>query len=278
MAVNKVVKSDGTALIDLTSDTVTDASHIMEGYSGHLANGSSVTGTGKISASEQEALDALVRYSNETTGENDTTISEAVDTLVNGYKDEHSIINDKGNIKALITNGGEYINTGFYPDSTVFYIVDVKILQFTQYAHLFGATNASDRILCQFSDNESDGLTTSAWTRSDYSRSASKVTIGNRFISCLSGGFAEYDGDVQTATITATSPLYIFRGYWDGWAETPTIKCEFYGMKVVKTNTLEIVHNYVPWLENSTPCVKDTITGDLLYNEGSGTFGYIELD
>jgi len=51
MAVNKVVRSDGTALIDLTSDTVTSANHIMEGYVGHLADGTSVEGTGTISAS-----------------------------------------------------------------------------------------------------------------------------------------------------------------------------------------------------------------------------------
>lgn len=46
MAVNKVVRGDGTALIDLTGDTVTSAEHIMAGYIGHLANGTVVTGTG----------------------------------------------------------------------------------------------------------------------------------------------------------------------------------------------------------------------------------------
>lgn len=46
MAVNKVVRGDGTSLIDLTGDTVTSAEHIMAGYVGHLADGSQVTGTG----------------------------------------------------------------------------------------------------------------------------------------------------------------------------------------------------------------------------------------
>lgn len=86
MAVNKVVRSDGTALIDLTSDTVTSANHIMEGYVGHLADGTSVEGTGTISASQQASLDALVRYSNEITGENDADISEAVTTLINNFR------------------------------------------------------------------------------------------------------------------------------------------------------------------------------------------------
>lgn len=48
--VNKVALSNGTTLIDLSQDTVTDASHIMSGYVGHLANGSQVTGTGQGSS------------------------------------------------------------------------------------------------------------------------------------------------------------------------------------------------------------------------------------
>ena len=42
---NKVV-ADNTTLIDLSQDTVTQASHIVSGYVGHLADGTQVTGTG----------------------------------------------------------------------------------------------------------------------------------------------------------------------------------------------------------------------------------------
>ena len=42
---NKVVVNDET-IIDLSNDTVTEASHIMSGYIGHLANGTQVMGTG----------------------------------------------------------------------------------------------------------------------------------------------------------------------------------------------------------------------------------------
>lgn len=48
MAVNKVVKSDGTTLIDLTEDTVTSSDHIVNGYVGHLRSGEQVTGTGGV--------------------------------------------------------------------------------------------------------------------------------------------------------------------------------------------------------------------------------------
>lgn len=53
MAVSKVVLSNGRTLIDLSEDTVTDASHIMSGYVGHLADGSKVTGTGQGGGNSQ---------------------------------------------------------------------------------------------------------------------------------------------------------------------------------------------------------------------------------
>lgn len=47
MAVNKVVKIDGSVIIDLSTDTVTSSAHIMAPYIGHLADGTQVTGTGQ---------------------------------------------------------------------------------------------------------------------------------------------------------------------------------------------------------------------------------------
>lgn len=43
---NKVIYN-GDTLIDLSEDTVTDASHIMSGRVGHLASGAQVVGTGQ---------------------------------------------------------------------------------------------------------------------------------------------------------------------------------------------------------------------------------------
>lgn len=45
MANNKIVLSDGSVLLDLSADTVTDASHIKYGLVAHLNDGSVVTGT-----------------------------------------------------------------------------------------------------------------------------------------------------------------------------------------------------------------------------------------
>lgn len=57
--VNKVALSNGTTLIDLSQDTVTDASHIMSGYVGHLADGTQVTGTGQGGTAAISVVDTL---------------------------------------------------------------------------------------------------------------------------------------------------------------------------------------------------------------------------
>ena len=44
MAINKVIYGN-TTLLDLSGDTVSDASHIVSGYKGHLRDGTQVTGT-----------------------------------------------------------------------------------------------------------------------------------------------------------------------------------------------------------------------------------------
>lgn len=46
MGINKVIYNNNT-LLDLSQDTVSDPSHIMQGYVGHLRDGSQVTGTGQ---------------------------------------------------------------------------------------------------------------------------------------------------------------------------------------------------------------------------------------
>ena len=53
MTVYNKVTTNGTTLIDLSQDTVTQASHILSGYVGHLANGQQVTGTGSTSPNLQ---------------------------------------------------------------------------------------------------------------------------------------------------------------------------------------------------------------------------------
>lgn len=56
MGINKIQRGN-TVLLDLSQDTVSDASHIMAGYIGHLRDGSQVTGTGQ--SGEDTLVEAL---------------------------------------------------------------------------------------------------------------------------------------------------------------------------------------------------------------------------
>ena len=47
---NKVRLEDGTIILDLSQDTVTNASHIVAGHTGHLADGTVAQGTGGSNA------------------------------------------------------------------------------------------------------------------------------------------------------------------------------------------------------------------------------------
>lgn len=57
------VEIDGETLIDLSQDTVSQASHIVSGYVGHLNDGTQVSGTGGGSSDYSTATVTLVNTS-----------------------------------------------------------------------------------------------------------------------------------------------------------------------------------------------------------------------
>lgn len=85
MAINKVVYS-GTTLIDLTGDTVTSSDHIMEGYVGHLADGSQVTGTGSGGSVSAQTIYCGTSTPSSSLGSNgDIYMKMSTDTSVETY-------------------------------------------------------------------------------------------------------------------------------------------------------------------------------------------------
>ena len=68
---NKVIY-DGTTLIDLSGDTVTDASHIMSGRVGHLASGAQVVGTGQSGGNNPTLVTKEITVNGTYTASNDS--------------------------------------------------------------------------------------------------------------------------------------------------------------------------------------------------------------
>lgn len=89
MAVNKVV-FDGATLIDLSGDTVTEASHIVSGHTGHLSDGTLVAGTGGVRIGTATA----------TPSSNSTSISFTVSGEPKAF--------------AVINNGSYTMTSGYY--------------------------------------------------------------------------------------------------------------------------------------------------------------------
>lgn len=105
MANSKVVLSNGTVLIDLTSDTV-DASHLLDGYTAHGANGEAVTG--------------ICTYDSDTSDDT-ATVSEILATKTahaRGAALTGTMANNGGVTGTISTKAGQYTIPQGYHDGS----------------------------------------------------------------------------------------------------------------------------------------------------------------
>lgn len=102
---SKVVLADGTVIIDLTADTV-DASHLLDGYTAHGADGAPITGT--------------CTFDSDTT--NDTlTVSEALSGKTfhaRGMAYTGTMTNNGGVTGTISTKAGQYTIPQGYHDGS----------------------------------------------------------------------------------------------------------------------------------------------------------------
>ena len=47
---------------------------------------------------------------------------------------------------------------------------------------------------------------------------------------------------------------------------------KLYRFRIFESDIL--VHEFIPWQDNGVACLKDTVTGDIKYNAGTGDFVY----
>lgn len=217
-----------------------------------------------------DSINALTAYANEVTGASDTTLSDAVHALAQGYgqggtpkwKDFSG-----GNIQAIIGDGNSYINTGLTITDNHIFSAKFKPNATVSYEYVFG-TNRSNNVTSKI-NLQRQGLS-NTWLFTLSSLSGSAVTVSDTVIMMK--------GALGTANVEYDLPLLLFRGYHQGRIENQTSKITFYGLNIVDENN-EYIHKFVPWKdENDIICVKNLVTGDIYYNAGTGTFGYIDAD
>ena len=113
--------------------------------------------------------------------------------------------------------------------------------------------------------------------------------IGNKalFRAGLNGFDASLQGDYPFSTafvkpedtnaITITGSVYLLNMYTNAhngeWGEGTRCKAKVYRLRIYEGDTL--LHEFVPWKDgNNVVCMKDTVTGNLKYNIGTGSFTY----
>ena len=217
-----------------------------------------------------DAINALTTYSNTVTGKNppDTTLSDAVATLAAGYGGgggSGSGFPDfsAGNIRALIFNSA-YFTTDYYDTLQNLYVIMFKSGTTVSYEHFFGITAGNTRVGVQ--------------------RNASQATAANCYVQGTSKGNNYLPIDkyptiigpncLGLSALTATLPLIIGCGYYNGARENQKSNMTFYGLNIIDSNN-DFVARFMPWLEGSTPCIKELISGNLYYPD-TGTVGYID--
>lgn len=213
-----------------------------------------------------DAINALTQYANDTTGASDTNLSDAVGTLVAGYGGGGGGGNpmfSAGNIQALIFHSA-YFATDYTDTMQNVYTMMLKSGTAVNYEHFFSMAAGNKRVGSQRNTAQATSL-------NFYMQSSTKSNV-----------YAPVDKVPYIATadciglsaVTVTLPLIIGGGYYNGNIENQKSNMTFYGMNIIDSNG-DYVARFMPWLDGSTPCIKELISGTL-YNPITGTVGYID--
>lgn len=220
-----------------------------------------------------DAINALTRYANETTGASDTTLSDAVGTLVAGYGGGGSsdpLQFSAGNIKALIFNQAT-VTTDYTDNQDNLYAMKLKSGTAVSYENFFGeSASGTSGKRTGFQRDASKTNEVAVLVRGDSATTYKMLEDITQDVTVVIGRQLASN---ETAPDT-TLPLLIGGGYYRGAQESQKSNMTFYGLIIIN-NRNEYVARFMPWLEGTTPCVKDLVSGSLYYAT-VGTLGYID--
>lgn len=185
----------------------------------------------------------------------------------------------------LESSGTQYINTGYtVTTGTLFEVVANVPDNGQQYPALFGARTSVNNEVVIFVEfgggdiamvwaNGDSAFSPTFWGRG-YIGKKCVYTLGQNGIT----GIRDKDNygfkGIRNTGVGATLPLYIFALNENNAPNGVTFcAAKLYRFCIYEGETL--VHEFLPWLDgNNVACLKDTVTGDLKYNAGTGAFTY----
>lgn len=185
------------------------------------------------------------------------------------------------------SSGTQWIDTGYYVQDDSEFEAIANVDNYNSYPVVFGVRTSNERgeavIFARFSGN----TIKYNW---DVSLSPSQPTLvvdGTKFynkktifrLSKQKVLVEAGDGNICGITysggsITADYPLYLF-SLDQGGADLSMCRCKMklYRFRIRESGVL--VHEFLPWIDgNNVVCLKDTVTGNLFYNAGTGVFTY----
>lgn len=217
----------------------------------------------------------------------DTTENNSVTVNVSGGGTE-----DWLNLKNYIESSGtQWIDTGYIVhDNSMFDVVYTSSSSQPSYPTLFGVRDNDSGATagrCTFFVKHSTGAQRGsfAWGTADTNADfPSRMYLSGKKQKCVfSKGFLSVKQEDENAmafdfvsdySASNTRSIYICtlnQGGADYGAATH-FRGKLYRFRIYEGNTL--VHEFVPWQESGVTCLKDTVTGNFLYNAGTGDFVY----
>lgn len=182
------------------------------------------------------------------------------------------------------SSGTQYINSGYSPTAnTKFEVIADVPDNTTGYPALIGERTATSNevvIYAEFGGGNlglvwanGDSAATSDNVKQYYIGQKCKYVLSSDGFRCVinTGGYGFLSE--KAAGTFATLPIFVFVLNDNGSPNAVTFcTAKLYRFRIYEDDVL--VHEFIPWQENGVACLKDTVTGNIKYNAGTGDFVY----